>query len=108
MSCITVLFWRALKICRSSITHFNFLPPNYIRKHYLDGRISEKIFQDHQDLLNQYPINWSKMRNDQELKRLLTYVIGAGNSEKRWQSGTLSRAKDLIGVINNELSLYSN
>ena len=76
---------------------------NYIRKHYLDGRMSEKIFQDGTDLLQEYPISWDKMKDDQELKRLLTYVIGAGKAEKRWQSGTLRRANDLLTIIDQLL-----
>ena len=71
----------------------------YYRRNYLDGRIG-----DYSSIttgsIRSYPVDWKRLQGDQELKNMLTWIIGGAESERRWQSSTKNRVVQLIEHLN--------
>ncbi len=80
---------------------------NYYRANYLvDGRIYVDYRIQNDKNLRKYHVNWEKMRNDLEFKRLLTWVIAVAGAEKEWSDVTMKHIlniKDHIDTLTKDV-----
>jgi len=73
---------------------------NYYRRNYLiDGRIFVDYRTQNDKAFDQYEVNWGRMRDDVEFKRLLTWVIAIAGAEKEWSDDTMEHILDIKAHI---------
>lgn len=71
----------------------------YIRSNYIDGRLFSQIYMDEINSLQTYPVNWEKIKKDQDLKQMLTNIISTAYAEKRWHTSTLNQITGIINLL---------
>jgi len=73
---------------------------DYYRANYLiDGRIYVDYRTKNDTGVGQYEINWRKMRDDVEFKRLLTWVIATAGAENEWSDVTMEHIMNIKSYI---------
>ena len=70
----------------------------HMSKH-VDGRLRAAWNDDIPSALEKYPIDWKRLRQDDELKRRTTMVISGGTAETRWHVGLKRFIKELIEYL---------
>ena len=70
---------------------------NYVK----DGRMYSDFGLQNWNNMNLISIDWNKMKNDLEMKRLLTYVISAAINEKRWSKISMEHILNLSSYIDS-------